>query len=66
MYLCVSVLASIVRAREDIALQKLSHHLPWKIDNPDFHDAHTKANILLQSHFSRAELTQALTDDIHR
>eukprot|EP00823_Brevimastigomonas_motovehiculus_P004473 TRINITY_DN2963_c0_g1_i1.p1 TRINITY_DN2963_c0_g1~~TRINITY_DN2963_c0_g1_i1.p1 ORF type:complete len:2225 (-),score=605.06 TRINITY_DN2963_c0_g1_i1:245-6919(-) len=56
-----------VRPREDIALQKLSYHLPLKLeDNASFHDAHTKAQVLLQAHFSRIPLTAAVQRDLDR
>lgn len=56
-----------VRHREDYALRKLSHHLPLKISDPGtYNDAHTKTNILLQSHFSRIPLAAAVASDLEK
>jgi len=52
-----------VRHREPAVLRKLAAHLPQKIDKPNYLDPHTKANILLQSHFSRRRLPADLQED---
>ena len=54
-----------VRIREDDALAALAAHCPHKLDSPRFSDPHAKVNVLLQCHFSRKELTQELTADLH-
>eukprot|EP00002_Diphylleia_rotans_P023954 TRINITY_DN471_c0_g2_i6.p1 TRINITY_DN471_c0_g2~~TRINITY_DN471_c0_g2_i6.p1 ORF type:complete len:1922 (+),score=509.87 TRINITY_DN471_c0_g2_i6:33-5798(+) len=41
-----------MRHKEDTLLQHLANHLPLKIEQPNFTDPHTKANILLQCFFS--------------
>eukprot|EP00455_Lapot_gusevi_P039579 TRINITY_DN443_c0_g2_i2.p1 TRINITY_DN443_c0_g2~~TRINITY_DN443_c0_g2_i2.p1 ORF type:complete len:1189 (+),score=464.92 TRINITY_DN443_c0_g2_i2:195-3569(+) len=52
-----------VRHHEDKALQALARHLPLKITDPNYHDPHTKTNILLQAHFSRLGLTADVAAD---
>lgn len=37
--------------------------MPLKIDKPKYTDPHTKANILLQCHFSRVSLSADLATD---
>jgi pre-mRNA-splicing helicase BRR2 len=51
-----------MRHREDSMLLKLAMHLPLKIDKAKYTDPHTKANVLLQAHFSR----RALSADLHQ
>ncbi|KAL3892915.1 MAG: hypothetical protein SGPRY_014658 [Prymnesium sp.] len=53
-----------VRHREDDSLKQLSLHCPQTLDEPRFNDPHTKANILLQSHFSRKELGREMAADL--
>eukprot|EP00164_Ancoracysta_twista_P005304 GFYU01007260.1.p1 GENE.GFYU01007260.1~~GFYU01007260.1.p1 ORF type:complete len:2145 (-),score=864.44 GFYU01007260.1:262-6696(-) len=52
-----------VRQNEDKQLRQLAHHLPQKIASPKYTDPHTKANVLLQAHFSRLALTSDLMSD---
>lgn len=52
-----------IRQGEDEVLRRLSSHVPEKITNPRFTDPHTKANILLQTHFSRQRLNVDLERD---
>ena len=53
-----------MRHREDDALAQLALHCPYKIDTPRWTDPHTKANVLLQCHFSRRELSRELASDL--
>ncbi|EFA74523.1 DEAD/DEAH box helicase [Heterostelium album PN500] len=50
-----------IRHREEQLLQRMAAHLPLKIEKPTYGEAHTKVNILLQSHFSR----KAISADLH-
>lgn len=52
-----------MRHREDTVLYKLATHLPVKIDKAKYTDPHTKANVLLQAHFSRRPLSADLHQD---
>ena len=53
-----------IRHHEDSVLRKLHDRLPVKLGaNPKFNDPHVKANILLQSHFSRHQLPPDLESD---
>jgi pre-mRNA-splicing helicase BRR2 len=52
-----------LRRGEDRALQQLAHHMPQKIDKPDYTSSNTKANLLMQAHLSRVNLTQDLAND---
>jgi pre-mRNA-splicing helicase BRR2 len=53
-----------VRHREDYALKRLAKHLPLVIKNPgNYNEPHIKTNVLLQSHFSRHELSAAVKAD---
>eukprot|EP01027_Heterolobosea_sp_BB2_P011038 GEZU01016104.1.p1 GENE.GEZU01016104.1~~GEZU01016104.1.p1 ORF type:complete len:2151 (-),score=711.87 GEZU01016104.1:145-6597(-) len=52
-----------IRHHEDEILEKMAHHSPLKIDKPKYTDPHTKANILLQAHFSRTKLSSDLEAD---
>jgi pre-mRNA-splicing helicase BRR2 len=52
-----------VRYHEDDALQKLGNYCPNKLQDPKWTDPHTKANVLLQCHFSRKKLTSDMEDD---
>lgn len=52
-----------VRHNEDRSLKQLAAHLPQKMEKPKYDDVHTKANILLQSHFSRTHLSSDLLSD---
>jgi len=54
-----------MRHREDDALAKLAIHCSQKLDNPRWTDPHTKANLLLQCHFSRREVSRELARDLH-
>lgn len=53
-----------VRHREDNVLKQLSLHCPVQLDEPKFNDPHTKANVLLQCHFSRREVGRELASDL--
>eukprot|EP01137_Pigoraptor_chileana_P032324 Opistho-2@21526 len=53
-----------VRHREDRILKQLSNRLPIKLASDKFNDPHIKANILLQSHFSRIQLPAELQTDL--
>jgi activating signal cointegrator complex subunit 3 len=54
---CTSVLHILqVRHNEDIMNIKLSEEVRWKVDPALCGDPHTKANLLLQAHFSRLAL----------
>jgi len=52
-----------MRHREDSVLHKLAIHLPLRIDKAKYSDPHTKANVLLQAHFSRRPLSADLHQD---
>jgi len=52
-----------IRRHEAGILRKLGSHLPLKIENPRYTDPHTKANILLQCHFSRIPINPDLQED---
>jgi pre-mRNA-splicing helicase BRR2 len=52
-----------VRHREPKLLARLAAHLPVQLDKADFAAVHTKANVLLQAHFSRRQLTAELAAD---
>ena len=54
-----------VRHREDDALAQLALHCPYKLESPRYTDPHTKANLLLQCHFSRRELGRELASDLN-
>jgi pre-mRNA-splicing helicase BRR2 len=50
--------------KEDYILKKMAHHLPLKItDAKEYTDPHTKANVLLQAHFSRVPLGAGVKTD---
>lgn len=53
-----------VRHREDILLQRLAARLPIKLADPRYHDPHTKANLLLQAHFTRMQLPAEMQQDL--
>mmetsp|Transcript_35927 Transcript_35927/g.58074 ORF Transcript_35927/g.58074 Transcript_35927/m.58074 type:complete len:2158 (+) Transcript_35927:72-6545(+) len=52
-----------VRQQEDVVLKQMAYHMPLKIESTKFNDPHTKANILLQAHFSRTPLAIDLSQD---
>ena len=52
-----------IRHKEPGILRKLAGHLPIKIDSSKFNDPAVKANILLQSHFARLQLSSELRSD---
>mmetsp|Transcript_21253 Transcript_21253/g.29469 ORF Transcript_21253/g.29469 Transcript_21253/m.29469 type:complete len:287 (-) Transcript_21253:196-1056(-) len=52
-----------MRPNEEEAVRKLLQHSPLTLDAPKYTDPHTKANALLQAHFSRAALTGDLALD---
>eukprot|EP00741_Cyanophora_paradoxa_P005239 tig00000865_g5079.t1 len=51
-----------LRHNEDLTLKHLAAHLPLKVDVSRV-DVHTKANVLLQAHFSRTSLPTDLAQD---
>ncbi|KAL1529400.1 hypothetical protein AB1Y20_000349 [Prymnesium parvum] len=53
-----------VRHREDDILKQLSHHCPQQLEDPRFYDPHTKANVLIQCHFSRREVGREMSADL--
>ncbi|CAF1146942.1 unnamed protein product [Didymodactylos carnosus] len=56
-----------IRHHEDNILKQLATRLPNKLTNVKFNDPHVKANLLLQAHLSRIQLSAELqkdTDDI--
>jgi len=52
-----------IRHNEEKTLAQLALHLPQKLDNPKYTEAHTKANVILQAHFSRTPLGVDLSAD---
>jgi len=52
-----------MRHHEDAVLRQMAGHLPLKIDKAKYNETSTKANILLQSHFSRRPLASDLQAD---
>jgi len=52
-----------VRLREDDALEGLARHMPQKIDGARYNDPHTKANVILQCHFSRRDVGREMQAD---
>jgi len=52
-----------IRPGEEDAVRKILMHSPVTLDKPKYTDPHTKANALLQAHFSRANLSGDLTLD---
>jgi pre-mRNA-splicing helicase BRR2 len=53
-----------VRHREPAVLRRLAAHLPNSLEKPNYLEAHTKVNILLQSHFSRTPLSADMKSDM--
>ena len=45
-----------VRHNEDNLNSELAKRVPWAVDSRSFDSPHTKAHLLLQSHFSRITL----------
>ena len=52
-----------VRRGEENELRRMATHLPLQLDNAKYYDPHTKANVLLQSHFERRPLVGDLARD---
>uniref|UniRef100_A0A8C4R0H8 Helicase C-terminal domain-containing protein n=1 Tax=Eptatretus burgeri TaxID=7764 RepID=A0A8C4R0H8_EPTBU len=52
-----------IRHHEDALLRQLLAKVPNKPTNPKFNDPHLKANLLLQAHLSRTQLTAELQSD---
>uniref|UniRef100_A0A2K6LB31 SEC63 domain-containing protein n=1 Tax=Rhinopithecus bieti TaxID=61621 RepID=A0A2K6LB31_RHIBE len=48
---------------EDNFLRQLAQKVPHKLNNPKFNDPHIKANLLLQAHLSRMQLSAELQSD---
>ena len=53
-----------VRLREDDTLAQLAAHQPLKIDSARYNDPHTKANVILQCHFSRRDVGREMEADL--
>ncbi|KAJ1698273.1 hypothetical protein LUZ63_006785 [Rhynchospora breviuscula] len=52
-----------IRPGEEEQIRKLIHHQRFSVDNPRMADPHTKANALLQAHFSRHVVVGNLAAD---
>jgi len=52
-----------VRLREDDILAQLAAHQPLKIEGARYNDPHTKANVILQCHFSRRDVGREMEAD---
>jgi len=52
-----------IRHGEERFLRRLGNHLPLKLEKPNFTDAPTKVNVLLQAHFSRKGMPADLARD---
>ncbi|CAF4646613.1 unnamed protein product, partial [Rotaria sp. Silwood2] len=52
-----------IRHHEDNILKQLATRLPNKLNNVKFNDPHVKANLLLQAHLSRIQLSAELQKD---
>lgn len=52
-----------IRPGEDEAVRKLLAHAPVAVDKPKYTDPHTKANALLQAHFSRTHMAGDMAND---
>lgn len=52
-----------VRPGEDDIVKKLLNHAPISVDKPKYTDPHTKANALLQAHFSRVHVGGDMAND---
>jgi pre-mRNA-splicing helicase BRR2 len=49
--------------RPAVRVAQIAAHLPQQIDQPNYDQAHTKTNIMLQCHFSRTPLPSDLLGD---
>lgn len=54
-----------VRHSEEKLLFRLAKHLPLAIDSNRLTDPHTKANVLIQSHFMNRRLIADFREDLH-
>ncbi|XP_028391652.1 U5 small nuclear ribonucleoprotein 200 kDa helicase-like [Dendronephthya gigantea] len=52
-----------IRHHEDTTLKQLSTRVPHKLASQKFNDPHVKANLLLQAHLSRLQLSAELQSD---
>merc|ERR1719242_41477 len=52
-----------VRQGEHSILEQVARRLPLKISSPDFYSSPTKANVLLQTHFSRIPVRLEIASD---
>jgi len=52
-----------VRLREDDMLTALARNQPLKIEGARYNDPHTKANVILQCHFSRRDVGREMEAD---
>ncbi|CAK9298582.1 unnamed protein product [Gordionus sp. m RMFG-2023] len=52
-----------IRHHEDNILKQLANKVEYKLTNPKYSDPHVKANLLLQAHLSRMQLSSELQTD---
>ena len=52
-----------IRHKEDALLRQLATRVPLKLTNVKYNDPHTKANLLLQAHLSRLQVSAELQSD---
>jgi pre-mRNA-splicing helicase BRR2 len=52
-----------MRPGEEAVVERLLKHAPLGVDKPRYGDPHTKANALLQAHFSRVAVSGDLAND---
>lgn len=52
-----------IRYKEDSLLRQLSTRIPLKLSNIKYNDPHVKANLLLQAHLSRLQVSAELQSD---
>ena len=52
-----------MRLREDDTLASLARNQPLKIDGARYNDPHTKANVILQCHYSRRDVGREMEAD---
>jgi len=55
-----------VQYHEERVLKSLAAHVPLKLSEPDFSEASTKTNILLQMHFSRKDMSPEQRSDLKK
>ena len=52
-----------IRHKEENVMQQLTGRVPLKLPEHKFNDPHVKANLLLQAHMSRLQLSAELQSD---